>query len=141
MELQVLCVFFEVVLVPMWFVIAQSGETEVPVGRVRAVNVFILFTLLGRAVIMTGILLVGLKAGSFDLVELADQGGAGLGRTTQLLAFVSIAIGLAVKTLMWPLHSWMSDAHTAAPTVGSVLQAGVLLKMGTYGFVRVALPV
>jgi NADH-quinone oxidoreductase subunit M len=90
---------------------------------------------------LLGILLVGLKAGTFDLVELADRGGAGLGRTTQILAFVSLGLGLAVKTPMWPLHSWLPDAHTAAPTVGSVLLAGVLLKMGTYGFVRIALPV
>jgi NADH-quinone oxidoreductase subunit M len=134
-------VFFEVVLVPMWFVIAQWGDDKVPGGRVRAANVFILFTLLGSAVMLLGILLVGLKAGTFDLVELADRGGAGLGRTTQVLAFVAVGLGLAVKTPMWPLHSWLPDAHTAAPTVGSVLLAGVLLKMGTYGFVRIALPV
>ena len=134
-------VFFEVVLVPMWFVIAQWGDEKVPGGRVRAANVFILFTLLGSAVMLLGILLVGLKAGTFDVVELADRGGAGLGRTTQVLAFVALALGLAVKTPMWPLHSWLPDAHTAAPTVGSVLLAGVLLKMGTYGFVRIALPV
>jgi len=134
-------VFFEVVLVPMWFVIAQWGDDKVPGGRVRAANVFILFTLLGSAVMLLGILLVGLKAGTFDLVALADRGGAGLGRTTQVLAFVALGLGLAVKTPMWPLHSWLPDAHTAAPTVGSVLLAGVLLKMGTYGFVRIALPV
>jgi NADH-quinone oxidoreductase subunit M len=134
-------VFFEVVLVPMWFVIAQWGDDKVPGGRVRAANVFILFTLMGSAVMLLGILLVGLKAGTFDLVELADRGGAGLGRTTQVLAFVALGLGLAVKTPMWPLHSWLPDAHTAAPTVGSVLLAGVLLKMGTYGFVRIALPV
>ena len=134
-------VFFEVVLVPMWFVIAQWGDDKVPGGRVRAANVFILFTLMGSAVMLLGILLVGLKAGTFDLVELADRGGAGLGRTTQVLAFVALGLGLAVKTPMWPQHSWLPDAHTAAPTVGSVLLAGVLLKMGTYGFVRIALPV
>ncbi len=134
-------VFFEVVLVPMWFVIAQWGDDKVPGGRLRAANVFILFTLLGSAVMLLGILLVGLEAGTFDLVELADRGGAGIGRTTQVLAFVALALGLAVKTPMWPLHSWLPDAHTAAPTVGSVLLAGVLLKMGTYGLVRIALPV
>ena len=134
-------VFFEVVLVPMWFVIAQWGDDKVPGGRVRAANVFILFTLLGSAVMLLGILLVGLRAGTFDLVELADRGGAGLGHTTQVLAFVALGLGLAVKTPMWPLHSWLPDAHTAAPTVGSVLLAGVLLKMGTYGFVRIAVPV
>ncbi len=134
-------VFFEVVLVPMWFVIAQWGDDSVAGGRVRAANVFILFTLLGSVVMLLGILLVGLTAGTFDLVELADRGGAGIGRTTQVLAFAALAVGLAVKTPMWPLHTWLPDAHTAAPTVGSVLLAGVLLKMGTYGFVRIAVPV
>ena len=133
-------VFFEVVLVPMWFVIAGWGDDKVPGGRVRAANVFILYTLLGSAAMLLGILLVGLRAGTFDLTELAARGGAGLGHTTQVLAFLALAVGLAVKTPMWPLHSWLPDAHTAAPTVGSVLLAGVLLKMGTYGLVRVALP-
>jgi NADH-quinone oxidoreductase subunit M len=64
-----------------------------------------------------------------------------MSRTVQILAFLALALGFAVKTPMWPLHSWLPDAHTAAPTVGSVLLAGVLLKMGTYGFVRIALPI
>ena len=134
-------VFFEVVLVPMWFVIAQWGDDKIEGGRVRAANVFILYTLLGSALMLLGILLVGLTAGTFDLTELAARGGAGMGHTTQVLAFLALGAGLAVKTPMWPLHSWLPDAHTAAPTVGSVLLAGVLLKMGTYGFVRIALPV
>ena len=134
-------VFFEVVLVPMWFVIALWGDDKIEGGRVRAANVFILYTLLGSALMLLGILLVGLSAGTFDLTELAARGGAGIGRTTQVIAFLALAAGLAVKTPMWPLHSWLPDAHTAAPTVGSVLLAGVLLKMGTYGFVRIALPV
>jgi len=134
-------VFFEVVLVPMWFVIAQWGDDHVPGGRVRAANVFIFYTLLGSALMLLGILLVGLSAGTFDLSELAARGGAGMSHRTQVLAFLAIGLGLAVKTPMWPLHSWLPDAHTAAPTVGSVLLAGVLLKMGTYGLVRIAVPV
>ncbi|HEX5566433.1 MAG TPA: NADH-quinone oxidoreductase subunit M, partial [Streptomyces sp.] len=103
----------------------------------------ILYTVLGSVVMLLGLLLIGLSAPggpTFDMVELAAAHGGGLGRTTQLLAVLAIGAGLAVKTPMWPLHSWLPDAHTAAPTVGSVLLAGVLLKMGTYGFVRIVLP-
>jgi len=141
LDLLLFFVFFEVVLVPMWFVIAQWGDDSVPGGRRRAANVFILYTLLGSVVMLVGILLVGLHAGTFDLVELADRQGADMSRGIQVLAFLALGLGFAVKTPMWPLHTWLPDAHTAAPTVGSVLLAGVLLKMGTYGFVRVALPI
>jgi NADH-quinone oxidoreductase subunit M len=72
---------------------------------------------------------------------LAARHGEGLSRTTQVLAFLAIAGGMAVKTPMWPLHSWLPAAHTEAPTAGSVLLAGVLLKMGTYGLVRIAIPI
>jgi NADH-quinone oxidoreductase subunit M len=140
LDLLLFFVFFEVVLVPMWFVIAQWGDDKVPGGRVRAANVFILFTVLGSAVMLLGILLVGLTAGTFDIVELTSRAGAGMSHRTQVLAFLALALGLAVKTPMWPLHSWLPDAHTAAPTVGSVLLAGVLLKMGTYGLIRIAVP-
>ena len=102
---------------------------------------FILFTLLGSVVMLVGMLLVGTKAGTFDLTVLAERQGAGLSHTVQVLAFLALGLGFAVKTPMWPLHSWLPDAHTAAPTVGSVLLAGVLLKMGTYGFIRIAVPV
>ena len=64
-----------------------------------------------------------------------------MSRAVQVLAFVAVGLGLAVKTPMWPLHTWLPDAHTQAPTVGSVLLAGVLLKMGTYGFARIAIPI
>ncbi|MGZ4616432.1 MAG: complex I subunit 4 family protein, partial [Actinomycetes bacterium] len=97
--------------------------------------------LLGSAVMLLGILLVGFKAGTFDIVELTQRAGSGLSHDVQVLAFAAMALGLAVKTPMWPLHSWLPDAHTAAPTVGSVLLAGVLLKMGTYGLVRIAVPI
>jgi NADH-quinone oxidoreductase subunit M len=137
LDLLLFFVFFEVVLVPMWFVIAHWGGD----GRVAAANKFILYTLLGSAVMLLGILLVRADTGTFDMVVLAESGGAGMSHGAQVLAFVALAAGFAVKTPMWPLHSWLPDAHTAAPTVGSVLLAGVLLKMGTYGFVRIALPI
>ncbi|WP_431781559.1 complex I subunit 4 family protein [Streptomyces chumphonensis] len=127
---------FEMVLVPMYFLIARWGG----VGRAKAAWKFILYTLLGSVVMLLGLLLVGLTAGTFDMVALAADNGAGIGRTTQIVAVLALGIGFAVKTPMWPLHTWLPDAHTAAPTVGSVLLAGVMLKMGTYGLVRIVLP-
>ncbi|MFJ6404039.1 NuoM family protein [Streptomyces hydrogenans] len=128
---------FEMVLVPMYFLIARWGGE----GRRAAAGKFILYTLLGSVVMLLGLLLIGIKAGTFDMVALAADGGRGLTTSVQVTAVLAIGLGLAVKTPMWPLHSWLPDAHTAAPTVGSVLLAGVLLKMGTYGFVRIALPI
>ncbi|GGO57302.1 NADH-quinone oxidoreductase subunit M [Streptomyces daqingensis] len=130
---------FETVLVPMYFLIARWGGGDAR-ERARAAWKFILYTLLGSVVMLLGLLLVGLRAGTFDMVALAGGDHAGLSRTTQIVAVLAIGAGLAVKTPMWPLHSWLPDAHTTAPTVGSVLLAGVLLKMGTYGFVRILLP-
>ncbi|MEE1930938.1 NADH-quinone oxidoreductase subunit M [Streptomyces sp. TRM 70351] len=127
---------FEMVLIPMYFLIARWGGE----GRARAAWKFILYTLLGSVVMLLGLLLVGLEAGTFDMVALAADNGASLSRSTQIIAVLALAAGFAVKTPMWPLHTWLPDAHTAAPTVGSVLLAGVLLKMGTYGLVRIVLP-
>ncbi|MGW4897612.1 complex I subunit 4 family protein [Kitasatospora sp. NPDC004240] len=128
---------FEIVLIPMYFLIARWGSG----AKVPAANRFILYTLLGSAVMLLGFLLIGSKAGTFDMQALAAAHGSGLSHGTQVVAALAILLGLAVKAPAWPLHSWLPDAHTAAPTVGSVLLAGVLLKMGTYGLVRVLLPV
>ncbi|MFC9144981.1 NADH-quinone oxidoreductase subunit M [Streptomyces bacillaris] len=128
---------FEMVLIPMYFLIARWGGDQ----RRAAAWKFILYTLLGSVVMLLGLLLIGLRSGTFDMVALATDNGRGLTTSVQVIAVLAIGVGLAVKTPMWPLHSWLPDAHTAAPTVGSVLLAGVLLKMGTYGFVRILLPI
>ncbi|MBW5248702.1 NADH-quinone oxidoreductase subunit M [Streptomyces sp. P01-B04] len=128
---------FEMVLIPMYFLIARWGGAQ----KQAAAWKFILYTLLGSVVMLLGLLLIGLKSGTFDMVALATDNGRGLTSSVQVIAVLAIGIGLAVKTPMWPLHSWLPDAHTAAPTVGSVLLAGVMLKMGTYGFVRILLPI
>ncbi len=143
LDLVLFFVFFEVVLLPMYFVIANWGGSG-DGGRERAraaANKFILYTLLGSGFLLVGILLVAVDAHTLDVTALAARHGAGLSHGVQVAAFGLIALGFAVKTPMWPLHTWLPDAHTEAPTVGSVLLAGVLLKMGTYGFVRIAVPI
>ncbi|WP_043631118.1 complex I subunit 4 family protein [Nonomuraea candida] len=137
LDLLLFFVFFEIVLIPMYFLIGIWGGA----GRRPASIKFILYTLLGSVVMLLGLLLVWAQTGTLDIVALSASHGAGMARSVQILAFVAIGIGLAVKTPMWPLHTWLPDAHTEAPTAGSVLLAGVLLKMGTYGFARIAIPV
>ena len=136
LDLILFFLFFEVVLAPMWFLIAFWGSGR----RRRAATTFILYTVLGSIVMLLGFLVVIVNTGSSNMVDLANGLGAELSSGVQLTAALFIVVGLAVKTPMWPLHSWLPDAHTAAPTVGSVLLAGVLLKMGTYGMVRILLP-
>jgi NADH-quinone oxidoreductase subunit M len=159
-DLLLFFVAFEVVLVPMWFVVAFWGDdTQVSSYRAQgssgprgeparrdAANRFILYTALGSAVMLLGLLLVALRSGTTDLDVLAARaagadGGPALTTTEQVVAAALIIAGLAVKAPMFPLHTWLPPAHTIAPTGGSVLLAGVLLKLGTYGLVRVAVPV
>jgi NADH-quinone oxidoreductase subunit M len=141
LDLLVFFVAFEVVLVPMWFLVAVWGDDRDPAARRDAANRFVLYTAGGSAVMLLGILLVALRAGTTDLVVLAEAGGAGMDAGTQLAAALLMVVGLAVKVPAWPLHTWLPPAHTIAPTVGSVLLAGVLLKMGSYGMVRLVVPV
>ncbi|HKA67513.1 MAG TPA: NADH-quinone oxidoreductase subunit M [Actinomycetes bacterium] len=137
LDLVLFFVFFETVLVPMYFLIADWGDPET---RRAAAYKFILYTLLGSAIMLLGLLIIYVQTGTLDMVALAAAGGDGISHGAQVLAFLALLIGFGVKAPMWPLHTWLPDAHTAAPTIGSVLLAGVLLKMGTYGLVRIAVP-
>lgn len=154
LDLVVFFVAFETVLVPMWFVIARWGDagqrpstlagSSRPGGeqaRREAANRFVLFTVTGSALMLLGLLLVAMRSGTTDLVLLAERGGQDLAVGVQTVAACLLVAGLAVKAPMFPLHTWLPPAHTIAPTAGSVLLAGVLLKLGTYGLVRVVVPV
>jgi NADH-quinone oxidoreductase subunit M len=140
LDLVLFFLFFEVVLIPMWLVIDIWGDEHDPDGRRRAATTFVLMTVLGSAVMLIGFLLVHRLAGTFDLVVLGNHPITG-GHGVPLAAAILIALGLAVKMPLWPLHIWLPDAHAKAPTVGSVLLAGVLLKLGSYGLIRILLPV
>jgi NADH-quinone oxidoreductase subunit M len=131
LDLVLFFVFFEVVLLPMYAVIAGWGGPD----RRAAARKFVLYTLFGSVLLLLGVFTVVVAAGTGDMLTLT--GGAALSRHTQYAAFVLFAVAFAVKAPLWPLHTWLPDAHTEAPTVGSVILAGVLLKMGTYGLIRV----
>jgi NADH-quinone oxidoreductase subunit M len=137
LDLVLFFVFFEVVLLPMWAVIAIWGGDR----RRHAARKFVLYTLFGSVLLLVGVFTIVAAAGTADLVVLASGMGATLPHGVQLSAFILLAVAFAVKSPLWPLHTWLPDAHTEAPTVGSVVLAGVLLKMGTYGLLRVAVGV
>lgn len=130
---------FELVLVPTWVLITRFGDDRDPAARREAGARFVIYTGVGSTLMLLGVLLLVSRAGTADLAALGAARGEGLGSGVQLLVAVLLTLGLAVKVPVWPLHSWLPMAHTTAPTAGSMLLAAVLLKMGTYGLVRLPL--
>jgi NADH-quinone oxidoreductase subunit M len=139
LDLFLFFIFFEIVLVPMYFLIGGWGYEN----RKYAATKFFLFTMFGSAFMLVGLVATVFIASddlgfvTFDLVQIAE--GADFAASTGRWLFFAFAIAFAVKVPIFPLHTWLPDAHTQAPTAGSVVLAGVMLKLGTYGFLRFGL--
>jgi NADH-quinone oxidoreductase subunit M len=156
LDLLLFFVFWEVGLVPMYFLINQwgseKGEREIWGGRkVQARSYasfkFMIYTMAGSLGLLLAIQLLGLIAGTFDMPVLFELVGSLEGTlmgvpvaTVKAVAFWAFVIAFAIKVPVWPFHTWLPDAHTEAPTAGSMILAGVLLKLGAYGFLRLVLP-
>jgi NADH-quinone oxidoreductase subunit M len=129
-------IFWEFTLVPMYFLIGIWGGPR----RIYAAIKFFLYTMAGSILMLLAILWLGIKGGTFSVPGLIAGGSAIIPLNIQFWLFLAFAAAFAIKVPMWPLHSWLPDAHVEAPTAGSVILAGVLLKMGTYGFLRFNIP-
>ena len=156
LDLLVFFVFWEFGLVPMYFLINQwgnpTGEREIWGGRkvpsrTYASIKFMIYTMAGSLGLLLAIQMIGVVANTFDLPTLFTQWNSlegtlfGLPVTTvKTIAFWAFVIAFAIKVPVWPFHTWLPDAHTEAPTAGSMILAGVLLKLGAYGFLRLVLP-
>ncbi len=127
-------IFWEFTLVPMYFLIGIWGGPR----RIYAAIKFFLYTMAGLILMLLAILWLGIYQGTFSVPDLIAKGG--IDPHTQVWLFIAFTAAFAIKVPMWPLHSWLPDAHVEAPTAGSVILAGVLLKMGTYGFLRFNIP-
>jgi len=127
-------VFFEAMLIPMFLVIGMWGGPR----RVYATIKFFLFTFLGSVFMLVGLIFLYLKSGSFSILEYHELP---LAMTTQKWLFLGFLAAFAVKVPMWPVHTWLPDAHVEAPTGGSVILAAIMLKIGGYGFIRFSLPI
>ena len=139
LDLFLFFLFWEVMLIPMYFLIGIWGHER----RIYAAVKFILYTMAGSILMLVGILWLYNATGTFDLplIQQALQNGAlTLPRQTETLLFLAFFVAFAIKVPLFPFHTWLPDAHVEAPTAGSVILAGVLLKMGTYGMIRFCLP-
>ena len=156
LDLLVFFVFWEIGLVPMYFLINQwgseKGERKIWGGRKVSARAyasfkFMIYTMAGSLGLLLAIQLIGVIAGTFDMPVLFQNIGPLQGSvmgvsvsTVKAVAFWAFVIAFAIKVPVWPFHTWLPDAHTEAPTAGSMILAGVLLKLGAYGFLRLVLP-
>ena len=127
-------VFWEAMLIPMFLIIGVWGGAR----RIYATIKFFLYTFLGSVLMLVAFIYLYGQTGSFDLFKFMN---APLGLLAQQLIFIAFLLAFAVKVPMWPVHTWLPDAHVEAPTGGSVILAAIMLKMGGYGFVRLSLPI
>jgi NADH-quinone oxidoreductase subunit M len=143
LDLFLFFLFWEVMLIPMAFLIGIWGHER----RLYAAVKFVLYTMAGSILMLVGIIWLYNATGTFDLPTIqtllhtpASQGGLELSQSTEMILFLAFFVAFAIKVPLFPLHTWLPDAHVEAPTAGSVMLAGVLLKMGTYGMIRFCLP-
>jgi NADH-quinone oxidoreductase subunit M len=127
-------VFWEAMLIPMFLIIGVWGGER----RIYATLKFFLYTFLGSVLMLVAFIYLYLQTGGFDLFGFMN---VTIGMTAQKLIFLAFLVAFAVKVPMWPVHTWLPDAHVEAPTGGSVILAAIMLKMGGYGFVRLSLPI
>ena len=136
LDLVLFYVFWEAMLIPMYLLIGMWGSDR----RIYAAVKFFLFTFIGSVLMLLAIFWLWSNSGkkSFDYVDLLNSGV--VDGSTQRWLFLAFALAFAIKVPIWPLHTWLPDAHTEAPAAGSIVLAGVMLKMGTFGFIRYAMP-